>query len=71
MNRLRDQIADLLAHHPTFNLKDDGYSAEDVLRMADALIRELGLIKVSMSEWDVLNYGWRGHRYVTEWMADE
>ena len=41
MNRLRDQIADLLAHHPAFNLKDDGYSAEDVLRMADAVIREL------------------------------
>lgn len=39
--------------------------------VADALIRELGLIKVPMSEWDVLNHGWRGHRYVTEWMADE
>lgn len=40
---LRDRIADLLAHHPAFNLKDDGYSAEDVLRMADAVILALGL----------------------------
>lgn len=40
---MRDHIADVLAHHPTFNLKDDGYSAEDVLRMADVLIRELQL----------------------------
>lgn len=43
MSKLRDHIADVLTHHPTFNLKDDGYSAEDVLRMADVLIRELQL----------------------------
>lgn len=43
LRTLRDHIADVLAHHPTFNLKDDGYSAEDVLRMADVLIRELQL----------------------------
>ena len=41
LSKLRGQIADLLAHHPTFNLKEDGYSAEDVLKMADVLIREL------------------------------
>lgn len=43
MSKLRDHIADVLADHPAFNLKDDGYSAEDILKMADVLVFELGM----------------------------
>ena len=41
ISRLRDNIADVLAHHPACNLKDEGYSAEDVLGMADVVIAAL------------------------------
>ena len=37
-DNLRDLFADTLAHHPACDLRDDGYSAEDMLRMADAII---------------------------------
>ena len=68
---LHDRIADLLAHHPTFNLKDDGYSADDVLRMADVLQHELGLHKEryrhKCSNQCLSDCKQMQHRYVTDW----
>lgn len=66
----RAGVSNIFTADPATLHPDDAFSLPKWLGMADALIRELGLIKVSMSEWDVLNHGWRGHRYVTEWMAD-
>ena len=38
---------------------------------ADAVIRELGLKRMEMGEWDVLAQGFRGFRYVTPWDVDD
>jgi pterin-4a-carbinolamine dehydratase len=57
-DNLRDLFADTLAHHPACNLKDEGYSAEDMLRMADALIQA----------WADLNAErWKHHPDNKEW----
>lgn len=39
--------------------------------LADAVIRELGLKREELGGFRVPGYGHRGHRYVTEWTADE
>ena len=38
---------------------------------ADAVIRELGLKRMEMGEWDVLAQGFRGFCYVTPWDVDD
>lgn len=39
--------------------------------LADAVIRELRLKREELGGFRILGYGHRGHRYVTEWTADE
>jgi hypothetical protein len=62
-DNLRDRIArNLGSDH---GLANDGYSQDDLLSMADGLIRELGL-----DECDDHDCRCR-HEYVTEWTTDE
>lgn len=43
----------------------------DLDAAADAVIRKLGLKREELGGFRVPGYGHRGHRYVTEWTADE
>ena len=61
----------------TDNLRDRIAALLELLRpvtpteAADAVIRELGLKRMEMGEWDVLAQGFRGFRYVTPWDVDD
>lgn len=63
MSKLRDRIADTLADDPTIHLREDGYTADDVLRMADVLMtalhlhEERGRLRVVryVSDWEVVD----------------
>jgi len=78
---LRDHIATALAHEININLLGNGYDVDDLLRLADKVIKSLGL----RQEWGALSPDdsgalydrreevkpWEGKtvktRYITEW----
>lgn len=77
---LRTRIAAVLAQHECFkgyctcgnSYGGDTFSGMDEeLHRADAVIRELGLKREELGGLRIPGYGHRGHRYVTEWTADE
>ena len=71
-DNLRDRIAAVAQNHVRC---DDCTFAKTpqqrYLHFADAVIRELGLKRMEMGEWDVLAQGFRGFRYVTPWDVDD
>jgi hypothetical protein len=69
MTDLRIRIARNLGSN--YGLADDGYSQDDLLRMADGLIHELGLIREGPNQaWIDAELPIR-YRYVTEWTTDD
>lgn len=75
---LRTRIAAVLLTHRHVggkcqcqSLRDASTSGEHARHVAGVLIRDLGLHRAEMGEWDVLAHGFRGHRYVTDWEADQ
>ena len=70
---LRDRIAEAVWKRIEYWHRDEGYIVDGITGedVADAVIRELGLKRMEMGEWDVLAQGFRGFRYVTPWDVDD
>jgi hypothetical protein len=77
MSDLRERMAVALASEKWVNLLGNGYDMNDLRALADAVIAELGLYREGSEPRTVTNeFGATfriegGHRYVTDWKADD